>query len=74
MAISPSGTGSKLFGRKLPPGRKKGKVEMYDTGRFFSHGAAHRRNAVPLCDRQKKLNNSMRNFWKTKLSEMEMAS
>jgi primase-polymerase (primpol)-like protein len=36
--VSPSGRGVKLFLRgKLPPGgRRKGKIEMYDSGRYFT--------------------------------------
>jgi primase-polymerase (primpol)-like protein len=36
--VSPSGTGVKVFVRgKLPPGRRrKGQIEMYDRGRFFT--------------------------------------
>lgn len=41
--VSPSGRGVKLFLRaKLPPGgRRKGKVEMYDDGRFFTVTGRH---------------------------------
>lgn len=41
--VSPSGRGVKLFLRaKLPPsGRRKGKVEMYDTGRYFTVTGRH---------------------------------
>ena len=53
--VSPSGTGVHLIGRgKLPPGgRKKGRVEMYDTGRFFTV-TGHHIEGTPLtiCDRQ----------------------
>jgi putative DNA primase/helicase len=41
--ISPSGTGVRIFARgKLPPkGRKKGRVEIYDSGRFLTVTGAH---------------------------------
>jgi primase-polymerase (primpol)-like protein len=41
--VSPSGRGLKLFLRaKLPPGgRRRGKVEMYDAGRFFTVTGLH---------------------------------
>lgn len=41
--VSPSGTGIRIFARgKLPPkGRKKGRVEMYDSGRFLTVTGAH---------------------------------
>jgi primase-polymerase (primpol)-like protein len=36
--VSPSGAGIRIFARgKLPPkGRKKGRIEMYDSGRFLT--------------------------------------
>jgi hypothetical protein len=42
--VSPSGTGVKLFVRgKLPPGARsrKGDIEMYSTGRYFTVTGAH---------------------------------
>jgi primase-polymerase (primpol)-like protein len=46
--VSPSGTGVKVFVRgDLPPGRKrKGRIEMYDSGRFFTV-TGHRLPEVP---------------------------
>lgn len=46
--VSPSATGIKVFVRgELPPGRKrKGPVEMYDQGRFFTT-TGHRLEGVP---------------------------
>jgi len=40
---SPSGTGCKVFvGGELPPGRRrKGNIEMYDSGRFFTTTGHH---------------------------------
>lgn len=41
--LSPSGTGIRIFARgKLPKGwRKRGRVEMYDSGRFLTVTGAH---------------------------------
>ncbi len=46
--VSPSGTGVKVFVRgQLPPrGRRKGSIEMYDRGRFFTT-TGHRLRGVP---------------------------
>lgn len=47
--VSPSGTGVKVFVHAtLPPGRKrKGRIEMYDSGRFFTV-TGHRLPDVPI--------------------------
>ena len=56
--ISPSGTGLKVFVRgELPSGRRrKGKIEMYGRGRFFTT-TGHRLRGVPagVCERQDEL-------------------
>jgi putative DNA primase/helicase len=46
--VSPSGTGLKVFMRgELPPGRRrKGKIEMYDSARFFTT-TGHRLSGIP---------------------------
>ncbi len=47
--VSPSGTGVKVFARgTLPPGRKRrGRIEMYDSGRFFTV-TGHRLPNAPI--------------------------
>lgn len=53
--ISPSGTGVKIFMRGfLPPGyRRKGKIEVYDSGRFFTVTGAHLSGTpAEVCDNQ----------------------
>ena len=56
--VSPSGTGVKVFVRgKLPPGRRRrGNVEMYDTGRFFTTTGSRLAGAPSnIRDRQEEL-------------------